>query len=152
MHHVDLRGARLDSRNTCAGFALGAGTACALAMRNRSTGADMNTSIGIMFALVGAALAGCSDGEGGQHEHGMDTETGMHAHAEGEHAEQVLADLPDGANQICPVMGGPVDPAIYADHDGRRIYFCCDPCVEKYKKDPARYAGKNHARASCCGN
>jgi hypothetical protein len=37
----------------------------------------------------------------------------------------------------CPVMGGAVDKALYVDHDGKRIYVCCQGCVATVKKDPA---------------
>lgn len=44
-------------------------------------------------------------------------------------------------NTMCPVMEGePVDPEIFIEHEGRRIYLCCDLCVEKFRANPARYA------------
>ena len=27
-------------------------------------------------------------------------------------------------------------------HEGRVIKFCCEPCVEKFKKNPAKYLAK----------
>lgn len=42
----------------------------------------------------------------------------------------------------CPVMGGPVNTNIYADANGKRVYFCCGGCVETFKKDPAKYIKK----------
>ena len=39
----------------------------------------------------------------------------------------------------CPVMGDRIDKSIYADHGGKRVYFCCDMCPEKFKKDPEKY-------------
>ena len=42
----------------------------------------------------------------------------------------------------CPVMGGPINPKIYTDYEGRRIYFCCSGCVNTFKKDPAKYIAK----------
>ncbi len=40
---------------------------------------------------------------------------------------------------LCPVMGEPVDRSVYTDHAGRRIYFCCQPCVKQFQKDPEKY-------------
>ncbi len=41
-----------------------------------------------------------------------------------------------------PVCGMNVNPAttkhVY-DHGGKNYYFCCAPCVEKFKADPAKY-------------
>ncbi len=42
----------------------------------------------------------------------------------------------------CPVMGGEINKEVYADHNGERIYFCCNPCVESFKKDPQKYLDK----------
>ena len=42
----------------------------------------------------------------------------------------------------CPVMGDKINKAIYADHDGKRVYFCCAGCVNTFKKDPAKYVKK----------
>lgn len=39
----------------------------------------------------------------------------------------------------CPVMGGAIDKALYVDHDGKRIYVCCQECVPAVKKDPTKY-------------
>ena len=44
--------------------------------------------------------------------------------------------------EICPVMGGKINKEIYADHDGKRVYFCCAMCPEPFKKDPAKYIEK----------
>ena len=42
----------------------------------------------------------------------------------------------------CPVMGGEIVKSIYADHDGKRVYFCCGGCPGTFKKDPAKYIKK----------
>lgn len=44
--------------------------------------------------------------------------------------------------KTCPVMGGKIDPTIYADHEGRRIYFCCAACVARFKAEPEKYLAK----------
>ena len=46
------------------------------------------------------------------------------------------------AQATCPVMGGKIDKKIFADHEGKRVYFCCDGCPETFKKDPAKYIKK----------
>ena len=42
----------------------------------------------------------------------------------------------------CPVMGGKIDKAQYIDHEGKRVYFCCSMCIDKFRADPARYLKK----------
>ena len=44
--------------------------------------------------------------------------------------------------EICPVMGGKINKEIYADHDGKRVYFCCSGCIAPFKKDPETYLKK----------
>ena len=46
------------------------------------------------------------------------------------------------AQKVCPVMGDPIDPNVYVDYQGRRVYFCCQMCVATFNKDPAKYLAK----------
>jgi YHS domain-containing protein len=39
----------------------------------------------------------------------------------------------------CPVMGGKINKEIYADYEGKRVYFCCEGCIDVFKKDPKKY-------------
>ena len=45
----------------------------------------------------------------------------------------------------CPVMGGKINKEIYADHDGKRVYFCCAMCIDTFKKDPEKILKKMEA-------
>ena len=38
----------------------------------------------------------------------------------------------------CPVMGGAIDKALYVDHDGKRLFVCCQGCIAEVGKDPAK--------------
>jgi YHS domain-containing protein len=38
-------------------------------------------------------------------------------------------------NTVCPVSGEPVEKSKSVEFEGRKVYFCCDHCVDKYKKD-----------------
>lgn len=50
---------------------------------------------------------------------------------------------PGLTNTICPVMEDePVDPAFFVEHEGRRVYFCCDLCIRRFKANPGRYAAE----------
>lgn len=56
-------------------------------------------------------------------------------------AEQ--AAKPKGVPQTsCPVMGGAINKALYAEVEGQRIYVCCPACIAKIEKDPATYLKK----------
>jgi len=38
-------------------------------------------------------------------------------------------------NESCPVSGEPIDKTKSVEFEGRKVYFCCDHCMDKYKKD-----------------
>jgi YHS domain-containing protein len=40
-----------------------------------------------------------------------------------------------GTNETCPISSEPIDKTKSLESEGRKIYFCCDNCVSKYKKD-----------------
>jgi YHS domain-containing protein len=42
----------------------------------------------------------------------------------------------------CPVMGGDINKEIYADHEGKRVFFCCPACISTFKEDPEKYLAK----------
>jgi len=49
-----------------------------------------------------------------------------------------LADQP--TQTTCPVMEGtPIDPSLFVDHEGQRIYFCCKMCVGLFQEAPEKY-------------
>jgi hypothetical protein len=45
----------------------------------------------------------------------------------------------------CPVMGGKINKAQYADVKGKRIYVCCAGCIAKIKADPDKYIAQLEA-------
>ena len=63
----------------------------------------------------------------------------------GKKEEQVVRPEATGAEiaqKICPVMDAPIDESIYADYEGRRVYFCCQMCVAEFKAEPEKYLKK----------
>lgn len=39
------------------------------------------------------------------------------------------------ANTVCPISGEPVDQKKFVEFEGRKVYFCCEHCMDKYKAD-----------------
>ena len=40
----------------------------------------------------------------------------------------------------CPVSGEELkEKSLFIDHEGRRVYFCCQSCVDSFKGDPDKY-------------
>jgi YHS domain-containing protein len=42
----------------------------------------------------------------------------------------------------CPVLAGDIDKSVYADYQGKRIYFCCKGCDVEFNKNPEKYMKK----------
>lgn len=49
---------------------------------------------------------------------------------------------PETAQKTCPVMGGPINPGIYTEYKGRKVYFCCPACIKTFEEAPAKYLDK----------
>ena len=43
---------------------------------------------------------------------------------------------------ICPVMEGAINKAIFTEYEGKKVYFCCAGCKEKFEKEPEKYIAK----------
>lgn len=39
----------------------------------------------------------------------------------------------------CPIMDEPINLAVSTETDSGPVFFCCEGCIKKYKKDPAKY-------------
>ena len=50
--------------------------------------------------------------------------------------------LPAAAKPVqtqCPIMGYTPNKELHVDYKGKRIFFCCASCPEKFKQDPEKY-------------
>ena len=55
----------------------------------------------------------------------------------------VMADV-----ATCPVSGeklGEMGSPVSIDYQGKKVSFCCEGCIAKFQKDPAKYLGKTPA-------
>lgn len=43
---------------------------------------------------------------------------------------------------LCPVMGLAVDKSVYTEYQGKKVYFCCAGCINKFKEDPGKFLSK----------
>ena len=103
---------------------------------------------GLVLVVLGVALVGCSDDgdhHPGSHDEGMGSGEGHDMDAlAGSGGMGMMHDgdadaPPDGMNAICPVSGDDADAGIFAVHNGRKVAFCCDDCIETFKKAPQKY-------------
>lgn len=70
---------------------------------------------------------------------GFAQEQGHDKHAHDQAAEKQPA---EGQRPLCPVMDEEIDFTSRTVTDEGPVYFCCDMCINKYKKDPAKFAEK----------
>lgn len=47
-----------------------------------------------------------------------------------------------GNQVLCPVRGGQINKNVFADYQGKRIYFCCPPCIGDFRRNPDKYIKK----------
>ncbi len=43
---------------------------------------------------------------------------------------------------ICPIMGGAINKGLFIEYKGKKVYFCCAGCKEKFEKEPEKYLDK----------
>ncbi|MBN2282226.1 MAG: hypothetical protein JXQ65_16710 [Candidatus Marinimicrobia bacterium] len=55
----------------------------------------------------------------------------------------MIASLSAGTEQkTCPVTGGEINQSTYVDQDGKRIYVCCEGCIDEVSKNFSVYEQK----------
>lgn len=47
-----------------------------------------------------------------------------------------------GEQTLCPVMGNPIDKNVFVEYEGKKVYFCCPGCIEKFQAEPEKYLSK----------
>jgi YHS domain-containing protein len=67
------------------------------------------------------------------HQHGQMTHMKMTADTSATPGETQLVQT------VCPVMAGTLNRNLYVDTNGRRVYFCCEACLESFNKNPQKY-------------
>jgi YHS domain-containing protein len=105
------------------------------------------TKIWTMFLVTGIFLVGlimlngCKKDEPAAKTSTEQTGHEGHGHASmtDEPIEVVAAAL---EQTTCPVMGSPINKAIFVEYEGKKVYFCCPPCKDKFTEEPEKYLAK----------
>ena len=106
-------------------------------------------SLWVSLLLVGlVALAGCKKSEPPAPPEGETAEAVAPSLSEAveaakssasEATEAVVAKL---EQTMCPIMDAAIDKAIFIEYQGKKVYFCCAGCEEKFKEEPEKYLAK----------
>ena len=103
------------------------------------------------IALAGTLLiSGCAKAETAEKKDPENTATTVHDHAGHDHGEHghdhdemvQSGDKELSVQKTCPVMGGEIKKDLYVDVDGKRVYVCCQGCIDPIKKNPEKYLKK----------
>jgi len=95
--------------------------------------------------LIAVLLAGLLTLNGCKKSEPTPTEmaTGHEGHDHAAMAEEAAEEVVAAAEQTtCPVMGGAINKAIFTEYQGKKVYFCCDPCKDKFEEAPEQYIAK----------
>ncbi|MHC4546051.1 MAG: YHS domain-containing protein [Planctomycetota bacterium] len=42
----------------------------------------------------------------------------------------------------CPIMGMAIDKKVFVEYKGKKVYFCCPGCEDKFKAEPEKFLAK----------
>jgi YHS domain-containing protein len=97
--------------------------------------------LGVLTLVLSVALlAGCDKKEPA----GMQNQTENTAQQTQQAADAAAQTAKDTVPEqtVCPVMGGAINKEIFAEYNGKKVYFCCSDCVAEFKKNPEKYLAK----------
>ena len=84
-----------------------------------------------MLILITVSLTGCKKEE----ETTQTTET--------TEVEQAIVAVTDVIEQkTCPIMDAPINKDLFTEYKGKKVYFCCPGCKEKFEEAPEQYLAK----------
>ncbi|MDT8299847.1 MAG: YHS domain-containing protein [Sedimentisphaerales bacterium] len=104
----------------------------------------------VMFMVVSLLLVGLFMINGCKKDEPTPAETTtsqMQGHEGHDHAAMMEESAKAVAAAIeqttCPVMeGNPINKALFVEYKGKKVYFCCPGCEEKFNAEPEKYIAK----------
>lgn len=94
---------------------------------------------GVVLAVL-AFTQGCKKEEPAAQQPTLESQAEQMAATAKETAETAAEEAAEViAQKTCPVMGGPINKAIFVEHEGKKVYFCCKGCETQFQADPAKY-------------
>ena len=104
---------------------------------------------GMMLLVTGILLVGLIMVNGCKKDEPTPTETTtsqMQGHEGHDHAsmtdEPVEAVTAAIEQTKCPVMDSPINKALFVEYKGKKVYFCCPGCEDKFNAEPEKYVAK----------
>ena len=107
----------------------------------------MLLATGILVGLI--MVNGCKKEEPGatvtsaEHGHVHDESDG-HTHGQASMTDEPIEAVAAAIEQTtCPIMdGNPINKALFVEYKGKKVYFCCPGCEDKFNAEPEKYVAK----------
>jgi YHS domain-containing protein len=77
-----------------------------------------------------------------EHEHDMAAVAKQNTEKVSEQMEEIPKIELAVEQELCPVMGQPINKELYTEYKGKKVYFCCEGCKGKFEADPEQYLAK----------
>jgi YHS domain-containing protein len=105
----------------------------------------------VMFMMVSLMLIGLVMVNGCKKEEPAPTVTSTehgHVHDEGdghvhdEHGNHIEAVAAAIEQKNCPIMDNPINKTLFVEYKGKKVYFCCPGCEDKFNAEPEKFVAK----------
>ena len=95
-----------------------------------------------LFLMTSIILTGCEESEPeATSPASMEMNHDMAEH-EAVMAETTTQVASTSEQTLCPVMDAPINKALFVEHEGKKVYFCCAGCEKVFKENPEKYLAK----------
>ena len=101
-----------------------------------------------MFMLISLLLVGLIMLNGCKKSEPAPTETPAETMQHEGNEQMAMVDEPAEAvaaaieQTTCPIMDSPINKALFTEYKGKKVYFCCSGCKEKFEQEPEKYIAK----------
>jgi len=106
----------------------------------------MNTTKILITTLVLAlalGFAGCKKKESSAEPQTTMKDMQMQTAKTAENANNAATQAAASTEQtLCPVTGDKIDPKVFVEYKGKKVYFCCSSCESTFNKNPEKYVAK----------
>ena len=107
----------------------------------RSRGNPLMFAVMALAALaVLASLSGCKEEPAAQQAQQVQQ---THDQQEQASADQPVVQTASLEQETCPIMdGNPINKNLFVEYEGKKVYFCCKGCSDKFLANPDQYVAQ----------
>lgn len=112
-------------------------------MTTRSVKIRTTLFVAVVLSMGLLALNGCKKSEPVSTETSSEATQGNEGHEDmAMEAEPAVETASTIEQKTCPVMGGAINKNLFTEYKGKKVYFCCEGCEEKFLANPEQYIAK----------